>query len=288
MKAYIAEVFGTFCLVFIGCSSVITGGFGGLLPGGAVGIALAFGIAVVAMAYAIGPVSGAHLNPAVSLGAFLAGRLPASDLIGYIVAQVVGGIIGAVVLWIIASGHAGGAPANLAATGWDAAAGYSTAAAFITETVATFVFVTVILGVTNAKHTTVLAGLVIGLTLLCAASVLHPGLRQFAQPGALDRAGAVFGRRGDRTAVALHRRPAARRRDRRRGRQGRHLRKGLSLRSSMKSRRRIIAPPAFLWRIAWAVSGLVPVAPSEPSDHLREPQGQPNPYQSDHRHAGSK
>ena len=166
MKAYIAEVFGTFCLVFIGCSSVITGGFGGLLPGGAVGIALAFGIAVVAMAYAIGPVSGAHLNPAVSLGAFLAGRLPASDLIGYIVAQVVGGIIGAVVLWIIASGHAGGAPANLAATGWDAAAGYSTAAAFITETVATFVFVTVILGVTNAKHTTVLAGLVIGLTLL--------------------------------------------------------------------------------------------------------------------------
>src|SRR6186997_2227820 len=87
MKAYIAEVFGTFWLVFIGCSSVITGGYGGLLPGGGVGIALAFGIAVVAMAYAIGPVSGAHLNPAVSLGAFLAGRLPASDLVGYIVAQ---------------------------------------------------------------------------------------------------------------------------------------------------------------------------------------------------------
>ena len=166
MKAYIAEVFGTFCLVFIGCSSVITGGFGGLLPGGALGIALAFGIAVVAMAYAVGPVSGAHLNPAVSLGAFLAGRLPASDLIGYVVAQVVGGIIGAIVVWVIASGHAGGAPANLAATGWDPVAGYSTAAAFITELVATFVFVTVILGVTNAKHTTVLAGLVIGLTLL--------------------------------------------------------------------------------------------------------------------------
>lgn len=166
MKSYIAEVFGTFCLVFIGCSSVITGGFGGLLPAGAVGIALAFGIAVVAMAYAIGPVSGAHLNPAVSLGAFLAGRLPASDLIGYIVAQVVGGIIGAIVLWLIASGHAGGAPANLAATGWDSAAGYSTTAVFITELVATFVFVTVILGVTDTKHTTVLAGLVIGLTLL--------------------------------------------------------------------------------------------------------------------------
>jgi aquaporin Z len=165
MKAYIAEVFGTFWLVFIGCSSVITGGYGGLLPGGGVGIALAFGIAVVAMAYAIGPVSGAHLNPAVSLGAFLAGRLPASDLVGYIVAQVVGGILGALVLWIIASGHAGGAPAILGANGWDPVAGYSATAAFITELIATFVFVTVILGVTNTKHTTVLAGLVIGLTL---------------------------------------------------------------------------------------------------------------------------
>jgi len=165
MKAYIAELFGTFVLVFVGCSAVVTGGFGGLLPAGAVGIALAFGIAVVAMAYAIGPVSGAHLNPAVSLGAFLAGRLPAGDLIGYVIAQVVGGIAGALVLYVIASGAVAGAPANLAANGWDPVAGYSTTAALITEIVATFVFVTVILGVTNAKHTTVMAGLVIGLTL---------------------------------------------------------------------------------------------------------------------------
>jgi aquaporin Z len=165
MKAYIAEVFGTFCLVFIGCAAVVTGGLGGLLPASSLGIGLSFGIAVVAMAYAIGPVSGAHLNPAVSLGAFFAGRLPASDLIGYIVAQVIGGIIGAVVLYIIASGFSTGAPANLAANGWDPVAGYSTTAALITEIVATFIFVTVILGVTNAKHTTVFAGLVIGLTL---------------------------------------------------------------------------------------------------------------------------
>lgn len=165
MKAYIAEVFGTFCLVFIGCASVVTGGLGGLLPASSLGIGLSFGIAVVAMAYAIGPVSGAHLNPAVSLGAYLAGRLPASDLVGYIVAQVIGGIVGAVVLYIIASGFNTGAPVNLAANGWDPVAGYSTMAALITEIVATFVFVTVILGVTNAKHTTVLAGLVIGLTL---------------------------------------------------------------------------------------------------------------------------
>jgi aquaporin Z len=168
MKSYIAEVFGTFCLVFIGCAAVITGGLGGLLPASTLAIGMAFGVAVVAMAYAIGPVSGAHLNPAVSLGAFLAGRLSASDLIGYVVAQVVGGALGAFVLWIVTSGAAAGAPANLAATGWDPAA-WSTMSVFLVEAVATFIFVTVILGVTNAKHTTELAGLGIGLTLV----VLH-------------------------------------------------------------------------------------------------------------------
>ncbi|WP_265520002.1 MIP family channel protein [Nitratireductor luteus] len=169
MKAYTAEVFGTFCLVFFGCASVVTGGYGGLLPAGGVGISLAFGIAVIAMAYAIGPVSGAHLNPAVTLGAFLAGRLPAKDVAPYMVAQIIGGIIGAAVLWVIASGGATGAPANLAANGWDAAVGYSMASALIAEAVATFIFVTVILSVTSKKHETALAGLVIGLTL----TVIH-------------------------------------------------------------------------------------------------------------------
>lgn len=167
MKAYIAEVFGTFCLVFIGCASVVVGGFGGIIPaGGVLGIGLAFGIALVAMAYAVGPVSGAHLNPAVTLGVYLAGRLPAKDVAPYMVAQVIGGIIGALVLWLIASGSASGAPANLAATGWDPVNGFSTTAAFVAELVATFIFVSVILGVTSEKHTTVLSGLVIGLTLV--------------------------------------------------------------------------------------------------------------------------
>lgn len=167
MKSYIAEVFGTFCLVFIGCASVVIGGFGDLVPtGGVVGIGLAFGIAVIAMAYSIGPVSGAHLNPAVTLGVFLAGRLPAKDVVPYMVAQVAGAIIAALLLWLIASGSVGGAPANLAATGWDPVNGYSTAAAFIIEAVATFVFVTVILGVTSERHATPLAGLAIGLTLV--------------------------------------------------------------------------------------------------------------------------
>lgn len=164
MKSYLAEVLGTFILVFVGCASVVTGGFGGILPAGSVGIGLAFGIAVIASAYALGPVSGAHLNPAVSLGAFLAGRLPAKDLIPYMIAQVIGGILGAIVLSIIASGAAGGAPSNLAANGWDPAK-YSMMSAFLVEVVATFIFVTVILGVTSAKHATAFAGLVIGLTL---------------------------------------------------------------------------------------------------------------------------
>lgn len=165
MKSYIAELFGTFILVFVGCAAVVTGGFGGLLPGGALGIGLAFGLALVAAVYAIGPISGAHLNPAVTLGAFLAGRMPASDVLPYFIAQIVGGILGAVVLFVIASGAASGAPANLAANGWDPINGYSTTAALITEIVATFIFVSVILGVTSEKHTTVMAGLVIGLTL---------------------------------------------------------------------------------------------------------------------------
>lgn len=164
-KSYVAELFGTFVLVFVGCASIVTGGFGGMLPAGSLGIGLTFGIAVVAMVYAIGPVSGAHLNPAVTLGAWLAGRIPFSDVIPYMVAQVVGGLLGAVVLYVIASGAADGAPANLGANGWDPVAGYSTFAALLTEIVATFIFVTVILGVTNAKHTTMLAGLGIGLAL---------------------------------------------------------------------------------------------------------------------------
>ncbi|WP_309083925.1 aquaporin [Chelativorans sp.] len=174
MKAYIAELFGTFCLVFIGCASVVLGGFGALVPsGGVLAIGLAFGIAVVAMAYAIGSVSGAHLNPAVTLGAFLAGRLPAKDVAPYMIAQVAGGILGAIVLWIIASGSANGAPASLAATTWDPSA-FSTAAVFLAEVVATFLFVMVILGVTTKVHSTVLGGLVIGLTL----TAMHLGFVQ--------------------------------------------------------------------------------------------------------------
>lgn len=168
MKKFIAEVLGTFILVFIGVGSVVAGGLGGALPLGQVGIALSFGLAVTAAAYAIGPVSGAHLNPAVTLGAFLAGRMPASDVVPYMIAQVIGATLGAFVIYVVAMGKGQGfdiAVAGLGQNGWDPVAGFSMTSAFVAEVVTTFLFVTVILGVTDAKHATPLAGLVIGLTL---------------------------------------------------------------------------------------------------------------------------
>lgn len=164
MKTFLAEVLGTFLLVFIGTGAVVTGGFGGALPIGQEGIGLAFGIGLIAAAYAIGPISGAHLNPAVTLGVFLAGRMPAKDVIPYWIAQVIGGLLAPLAIWLIVAGKVGGHTAGFAPNGWDPAA-YGVSSAFITEVIATFTFVIVILGVTSAKHTTAFAGLVIGLTL---------------------------------------------------------------------------------------------------------------------------
>lgn len=164
MKTYIAEVLGTFLLVFLGTASVVTGGFGGALPLGQEGIGLAFGIGVICAAYAIGPISGAHLNPAVTIGVWLAGRMPASQVAGYIIAQVIGGILAPIALMIIVSGKVGGHTGGFGANGWDPAV-WGASSAFLIELIATFVFVTVILGVTAQKHATAFAGLVIGLTL---------------------------------------------------------------------------------------------------------------------------
>jgi aquaporin Z len=172
MKRYLAECFGTFTLVFIGVGSIVAGGFGTALPLGQIGIGLSFGLAVTAMAYAIGPVSGAHLNPAVTLGAWLAGRMEAKDVAPYMLAQVIGAILAALVIDIIATGQAGGydaAVSGLGQNGWDPVAGYGALSAFLVEAAATFVFVTVILGVTHPRHETIFAGLVIGLTL----AILH-------------------------------------------------------------------------------------------------------------------
>jgi aquaporin Z len=167
MKKYVAEVIGTFTLVFFGCATAIfMGDKVGLL-----GIAIAFGLTVVAMAYSIGHISGAHLNPAVSVGAFVAGRMNASDLVGYIVSQVIGGIIAAAILYVMVKGDP---TYDIAVKGFATSApgSFGVTSALIYEVIATAIFLTVILGVTQSgTQTTAFAGLVIGLTL----TLLHLG-----------------------------------------------------------------------------------------------------------------
>jgi aquaporin Z len=158
--------------VFIGVGSIVAGGFGGALPLGQIGIGLSFGLAVTAAAYSIGPVSGAHLNPAVTLGVWLAGRMEAKDVAGYMIAQVIGAVIASAFIYFVATGRAQGydiAASGLGQNGWDPTEGFSATSAFLIEVVATFVFVAVILGVTHPRQETMLAGLVIGLTL----AILH-------------------------------------------------------------------------------------------------------------------
>lgn len=164
-KKLTAEVIGTFILVFFGCgAAVIAGG-----QIGYTGISLAFGLAIVAAAYGIGAISGAHLNPAVSLGVAAAGRMSMGDFIAYAIAQIVGAVLGALVLYVIASGKAdyslatNGLGQNGYGTGY--LGEYNLTAALVFEFVATFLFVTVILGATHGSAPTGFAGLAIGLTL---------------------------------------------------------------------------------------------------------------------------
>ena len=166
MKKYLAEFVGTFTLVLFGCGTAVVAG----QNVGNLGIAFAFGFAVVAMAYGIGPVSGCHINPAVSLGVFTAGRMSRHDLVGYIVGQFLGGIAGAAVLLLILNGLPAGynaSQAGLGQNGWGNGylGGYGLLSAIVFEFVATLIFVGVILGVTRGSEATPLAGLVIGITL---------------------------------------------------------------------------------------------------------------------------
>ena len=170
IKKPVAEFLGTATLVFFGCGAAVLGAGGEI---GQLGIALAFGLAIVAMAYGIGPISGCHVNPAVSFGAFLAGRMSLAEMITYWVAQVLGALVGALVLMAIASGHANWAidEWGLGANGWGPGylGEYTLQAAFIFEVVATFLFLVVILGSTQARAPAAFAGLSIGLTL----AVIH-------------------------------------------------------------------------------------------------------------------
>src|SRR5690606_34424281 len=161
----LAEFFGTFILVFFGVGSAVLMG----AHIGFHGIAVAFGLSIVAAAYGLGAISGAHLNPAVSLGFVASGRMTAADFVTYCIAQIAGGIAAAGVIYVIATGKADYAIASdgLGQNGFGAGynGGYSMMAALVFEFVATFLFVTVILGATRADAPAGFAGLAIGLTL---------------------------------------------------------------------------------------------------------------------------
>jgi aquaporin Z len=172
MQRAVAEFIGTFTLVFFGCGAAVIGGMGsGPTAINVLGIAFAFGLALIAMAYGIGPVSGCHINPAVSFGAFVAKRMSLNDLITYVIAQIVGAIVGALILALILSGKASGWTGGLGQNGWGAGylGEYNALSAFVFEAVATFLFLVVILAVTHGDtppHISGVAGIAIGLTLV--------------------------------------------------------------------------------------------------------------------------
>src|SRR6201987_2350197 len=176
-QRFSAEFIGTFWLVFGGCgSAVLASVVGAKLEGtpvnigiSLVGVSLAFGLTVLTMAYAVGHISGCHLNPAVSFGLWAGKRFPASDLIPYIVAQVLGAIAGAFVLYLIATGKAGFdvVQSGFAANGYEAHSpgGYSLLASLVCEIVMTYMFLIVILGATHGRAPVGFAGIAIGLAL---------------------------------------------------------------------------------------------------------------------------
>ena len=168
MKKFGAEFIGTFWLVFGGCgSAVLAAAFPGLGIG-LLGVALAFGLTVVTMAYAIGHISGCHLNPAVSIGLWAGRRFSGKDLLPYIIAQVLGAILAAAVLYVIASGKAGfDVSGGFAANGYaeHSPGGYSLASALVAEIVLTFMFLFIILGATDERAPKGFAPLAIGLAL---------------------------------------------------------------------------------------------------------------------------
>ncbi|HTJ11286.1 MAG TPA: aquaporin Z [Dinghuibacter sp.] len=165
LQKCLAEFFGTFVLVLMGCgSAVLAGSHVGFL-----GISFAFGLSVVGMAYAIGHVSGCHINPAITISMWVTRKLPAADTLGYVVAQILGGIVGAAVLYFLASGKADYSLAanGLGANGLGDASPdhYSLATGLVAEFVFTCIFLVVVHGSTSKNNTTPIAGLGIGLTL---------------------------------------------------------------------------------------------------------------------------
>ena len=192
-----AEFFGTFWLVFGGCGSALLAAGFPTLGIGFTGVSLAFGLTVLTMAYAVGPISGGHFNPAVSLGLAIAGRFEWAHLVGYWIAQLVGGIVGAAVLYLIVSGKAGFTAGGFASNGYDALSpgGYSLTAAFLAEMVLTAAFLLVILGSTSKAAAAGFAPLAIGLALTLIHLISIPVDNTSVNP-ARSIAAAIFAQNG--------------------------------------------------------------------------------------------
>ncbi|HSN70817.1 MAG TPA: aquaporin Z [Steroidobacteraceae bacterium] len=168
MRSYAAELIGTFWLVLGGCGSAVLAARFPEFGIGFVGVSIAFGLTVLTGAYAFGPISGGHFNPAVSFGLWAGGRFPASQLLPYVAAQVIGAVLAAAVLYVIASGQAGfSLDAGFAANGYGehSPGNYGLGAGLVTEITMTFMFLMVILGVTHKRSSPGFAGVAIGLCL---------------------------------------------------------------------------------------------------------------------------
>ncbi len=167
MKKYVAESFGTFWLVLGGCGSAVLAAAFPDVGIGLLGVSLAFGLTVLTMAFAIGHISGCHLNPAVSIGLWAGGRFPANQLLPYIIAQLIGAIVAGGILYLIASGQPGFELGGFASNGYGehSPGGYSLFAALLTEIVMTMMFLFVIMGATDKRAPQGLAPIAIGLCL---------------------------------------------------------------------------------------------------------------------------
>jgi aquaporin Z len=163
-----AEFLGSAILIFVGCASVAIAGLGPALPLASLPIGLAFGLTVIALAYSLGPISGCHINPSATVGLWLAGRFPSGKVAPYVIAQIVGGVCGALCLIIVLKGRAGGydiAASGLGQNGWGEGylGQYDTASAFVSEGLTSFILMAVILFSTHAKATPGFAPLAIGI-----------------------------------------------------------------------------------------------------------------------------
>lgn len=192
-KRALAELIGTFWLVLGGCGSAVLAAAIPELGLGYLGVSLAFGLTVVTMAYAIGHISGCHLNPAVSIGLVAGGRFKAAELPHYIIAQVIGGILAAAIIYCIASGQEGFKLGGFASNGYGEASphGYALHAAFVCEVVMTALFLFIIMGATDKEASPTMAGLTIGLTLALIHMISIPVTNTSVNP-ARSSSQAVF------------------------------------------------------------------------------------------------